>query len=113
MSKSFADCIDKYIDSLKQIYGDAMKVVLLYGSYARGDYNEHSDVDIMVLVDMTDECIKNLFAQTADMTYDFNMDYHVEIAIAVKNIQQFAKWSDVNPFYKNVKKEGRVLYEVA
>lgn len=34
-----------------------MKVVLLYGSYARGDYNEKSDVDIMILVDMPDSVI--------------------------------------------------------
>lgn len=91
---------------MKKIYGKAMKVVLLYGSYARGDYNEKSDVDIMILVDMPDSVINQFFAQTADMTYDFNMDNHVEFSPAVKNIKQFYKWVEVNPFYKNVKKRG-------
>lgn len=50
MDKGFAynEYVEKYIDALKKIYGKAMKVVLLYGSYARGDYNEKSDVDIMI-----------------------------------------------------------------
>lgn len=115
MDKGFAynEYVEKYIDALKKIYGKAMKVVLLYGSYARGDYNEKSDVDIMILVDMPDSVINKFFAQTADMTYDFNMDNHVEFSPAVKNIKQFYKWVEVNPFYKKVKKEGRVLYEAA
>ena len=115
MDKGFAynEYVEKYIDALKKIYGKAMKVVLLYGSYARGDYNEKSDVDIMILVDMPDSVINKFFAQTADMTYDFNMDNNVEFSPAVKNIKQFYKWVEVNPFYKNVKKEGRVLYEAA
>lgn len=108
MDKGFAynEYVEKYIDALKKIYGKAMKVVLLYGSYARGDYNEKSDVDIMILVDMPDSVINQFFAQTADMTYDFNMDNHVEFSPAVKNIKQFYKWVEVNPFYKNVKKRG-------
>ena len=71
MDKGFAynEYVEKYIDALKKIYGKAMKVVLLYGSYARGDYNEKSDVDIMILVDMPDSVINQFFAQTADMTY--------------------------------------------
>lgn len=109
----YDDFIAKYIAALKEIYGKAMKAVILYGSYARGDYNENSDVDIMILVDMPDGDINRFFAQTADMTYDFNMDNHVEFSPAVKNIKQFYKWVEVNPFYKNISKEGRVLYEAA
>lgn len=28
--------------------------MILYGSYARGDYTEDSDIDIMVLLDLSD-----------------------------------------------------------
>ena len=35
---------------LAACYGDRLKGVLLYGSEARGEANEHSDVDIMVLL---------------------------------------------------------------
>lgn len=37
----------QYVELLSKIYGDHLKTVILYGSYARGDYTEDSDIDIM------------------------------------------------------------------
>ena len=44
---------------------------MLYGSYARGDYTSESDVDIMILLDLSDMEIKNYRHQRSDMTFDF------------------------------------------
>ena len=38
------------IDSYHNVFGDSLVSVLLYGSYARGDYDEYSDVDIAAIV---------------------------------------------------------------
>ena len=52
--------IQKFINEVKKILGDRLKKVILYGSYARGDYNKKSDVDIMILTDLSFEEIKNI-----------------------------------------------------
>lgn len=39
-----------YLAEIQKIYGLHLKSVILYGSYARGDYTPESDVDIMILV---------------------------------------------------------------
>ena len=44
-----------YLTGLQQIYKSHLKSVILYGSYARGDYTVDSDIDIMILVDLPDE----------------------------------------------------------
>jgi len=36
---------------LKEEFGDKVKEVILFGSYARGDFTDDSDVDIIVVVD--------------------------------------------------------------
>ena len=111
MDKGFAynEYVEKYIDALKKIYGKAMKVVLLYGSYARGDYNEKSDVDIMILTTLTDEEIEKAEPTLFDLAFDFQMDYGIDISVVVKNKDQFEYWLGALPFYNNVKAEGIVL----
>ena len=37
---------------LKNIFGEKLNSVILYGSYARGDYDSESDIDVMALVDL-------------------------------------------------------------
>ena len=46
--------LEQYTEILKGIYGNHLKVVILYGSYARGDYRADSDIDIMILLDLSD-----------------------------------------------------------
>ena len=40
------------------VYGANVVKIILYGSYARGDYNKQSDVDIMILTDLSFEEIE-------------------------------------------------------
>ena len=44
----------QFAKQLREVYGDELKKVVVYGSYARGDYQKNSDVDIMILVDADD-----------------------------------------------------------
>lgn len=44
------------------------------------------------------------------MTYDFNMDYDLDIKPMAKSEEHFKKWLPVYPFYSNIEKEGTILY---
>ncbi len=57
MEKSMQQMIENYISALQKIYGSHLKQIILYGSYARGDYTEQSDVDLMILVDTSRNAI--------------------------------------------------------
>jgi len=105
--------LDQYVQEVIKIYEEHLKAVILYGSYARGDFNQTSDVDIMILTDYTDIEIKNYRYQLSDLTYDFNEAYNIDIKPIVKNELHFLKWLDAYPFYANVKKEGVTLYGAA
>lgn len=41
-------------DDLRELYGDRLKQVLLFGSWARGDANPESDIDLLVVLDQVD-----------------------------------------------------------
>lgn len=104
------DLLLQYVDMVHDVYGKELKEIILYGSYARGDFNISSDMDIMILVDATEESIKDKGHTLSDITFDFNMDYDVAIMPIVKNINHFRYWSQANLFYKNIQSEGVKLY---
>ena len=113
MSQILQNLIGQYIAEVKKIYGSHLKQVILYGSYARGDYTPDSDIDVMILLDISDMEIKNYRHQLSDVTYNFNMDYELDIKPIAKNEAHFNKWVLNYPFYANVSKEGVMLYGAA
>lgn len=113
MPQTMRDLMTRYVNEIKQIYGSHLRQVILYGSYARGDFHKDSDVDIMILLDISDMEIKSYRHQLSHVTYDFNMDYDLDIKPIAKSEDHFLKWVENYPFYANVSKEGVTLYEVA
>jgi uncharacterized protein len=51
--------------------GEKLEKVILFGSYARGDYDEESDIDIMVIADIAlgeaNETRDKINAKTRDL----------------------------------------------
>ncbi len=105
--------IDRYAEEIKTIYGDHLSKIILYGSYARGDFNADSDVDIMILLHLTDEELDSYRDSLSYMTYDFNMENDLDIKPIAKSEEHFMKWVENYPFYSNVEKEGELLYGAA
>ena len=113
MTKAMYNLIGQYIEEIKKIYGSHVRQIILYGSYARGDFRPDSDIDIMILLDLSDMDIKQYRHELSGETFDFNMDHDLDIKPIAKSQQHFQNWVDVYPFYANVEKEGVKLFEAA
>lgn len=101
--------IDEVVNGINKILSGRIKKIILYGSYARGDYNKNSDIDIMILTDLSDEEIVKYRVKIWDFVYDIELENDIIISPVIKNIDNFNYWSDTMPFYMNVQKEGVVL----
>lgn len=104
------DIIMEFAREVKRILGNKLTKVILYGSYARGDYMENSDIDIMVLSTLTDAEIERYENAIFDLAFDFQMEYGVDISVILKNEEHYNHWLGALPFYNNVEKEGVVLH---
>lgn len=113
MPQKMQTLLESYVAAIQKIYGEHIKQIILYGSYARGDFNKNSDVDIMLLVDLPEEQIDSFADSVSELGFDYNVDYDVWFMPVVKNIEHFRYWSKAYPFYSNVAKEGVMLYDAA
>ncbi len=113
MGTTVQQIIDSYVIALRQIYGAHLKQIILYGSYAREDNTDNSDVDIMILVDLPEDQLDMEADALSELGFDYNVKYDLWLMPIVKNINHFQYWSQAYPFYANVAKEGVVLYDAA
>lgn len=119
MSDEGSDCMPENVSSIiynfsrevKRLLGEKLTKVIVYGSYARGDYRDNSDVDIMILVKMTDEEIRTVKNDIYDLAFEVEMNTGIEISPVIKNEKQYEYWVDTLPFYRNVRDEGIVVSE--
>ena len=100
------NALDEFLLSVRNCFGEKLNSVIVYGSYARGDYNESSDIDVMILVSLSDEEIKDLEDVIYDSSFDLEMKYGKVLSPIIKNYDFFEYWSDTLPFYQNIKAEG-------
>ena len=98
--------IRKFSTQANDLLGGHITKTILYGSYARGDYDEHSDIDLMLLTTLSEDEIRKEKTRIYDLAFDYEMDYGVDISVIVKNIADFQYWLGALPFYDNIAKEG-------
>lgn len=78
-----------------------------------GDFNENSDIDIMILTDLTDDEIVEFRSEISHLVYDIECenDFDISLSPLLKNMDRFNYWLEALPFYMNVQKEGVILSE--
>ena len=101
--------VSDFISKIEILLGNRLKKVILYGSYARGDYNDLSDIDIMILTDFTDKEIEEYRDKISDIAFDIELNTGFIISPVIRNIEIFNVRTQYIPFYKNVEKEGVTL----
>ena len=100
------EALQKSVECLKQIFGSKLQDVILYGSYARGDYDDESDVDIAAIVDIERININAHMKPVAELMSDLSLEYEVLISIATLPAVEFDYWKDNLPYYRNIVNEG-------
>ena len=101
--------LKKMSKELSQIYGDSLRRIVLYGSYARGEQTGESDIDIAILLN------DKVDAKVHDKVLDVLVDYELEMGLTLSTVPieyfNYSQWKNSLPFYKNIDKEGIILWK--
>lgn len=96
--------LKEFKQQVTELYGQRLKKVVLYGSYARGQANdEHSDIDLAVVLDEVVEPCEEI-NRMADIFTDLNLEHNILIAVYPVSESNFEKLD--SPLLINVRKEG-------
>ena len=103
MSGEMKKELDKYIESISAFSG--VLQIYLFGSYANGEPNEYSDVDLMVIVENNMDPFKTAYKIKRSLV---GSDMILDIIVNKKDA--FEKASIEQPFQKSIKENGVLLY---
>ncbi len=94
--------INEFVQKVRDTFKERVKRIILYGSRARGDADEESDYDFLVLLEPLYEADKRMLSY---LGWEVSNDHGVLVlAIAIEN----SKFTEDRffYFYENVCKEG-------
>jgi predicted nucleotidyltransferase len=106
LTKKEKQAVKELVDELKKLYGDNLSRVILYGSKARGDATEDSDIDIMIVLKDVKDKSKEL-EKVIKLTTEIDFRYETLISITLQSEEEYLKKR--SPLLLNVRKEGIVL----
>ncbi|MCR5468283.1 MAG: nucleotidyltransferase domain-containing protein [Lachnospiraceae bacterium] len=96
---------------MQDIYGELLDRVIMYGSYVRGEQTKESDIDIALI--LKKEGTEEIHNKMVDLVVDYELDLNVTLSVVPLEAEQYKEWRDVLPFYKNIDKEGVILWKNA
>lgn len=98
--------LERISERAKKEFGAQLSSVILYGSYAREDYDDESDIDVMIIVDLPAGRMKEFNRVFSDFSLELDLQYDVVVSLLLQDKATFERWKESSLFFKNVLKEG-------
>ena len=99
------------VHGLVTMFGGNVQEIILYGSVARNEAGEESDVDIAVILRKEfDEKARRRFTAWAA---ELDLKYDKVFSIVDIEQEKYSQWKTSLPFYRNISEEGIVLWKIA
>lgn len=93
-------------DIYYSVYGSQIVRILLYGSYARGDNQADSDIDIVAIVHGERSHLQKDLKKIWDKSSDLELEYGTIISPTVIPFDEYEKYKNDLPYYRNIENEG-------
>ena len=107
------DLCEKIVNKIGE---DKINKIILYGSYARGDYDDDSDINLLFILNeenLKDKNLRELRMDIINFSYDYeyNNDFTFIISPIIKEKRDYIENKNKKPLFINIEKEGNLVYE--
>lgn len=93
-----------------KLFGEKLRQLILFGSYARNEQDPESDIDIMILAEESEEELRKNRPLVANIIAELSMKHEKLISLTQVPYTRYHEYLDILPFYRNVYDEGVEIY---
>lgn len=97
----------EYKTNLQNIYGEELVELVLFGSYARGDFHEESDIDFAVVLRDTHTRTASDITNTDIIDSRLSLKYGLMLSSLLTSYKK--KQTSMQGVYQDIRKEGIII----
>ena len=98
--------LNAFVSECAAEFTSALSEIILFGSYARGDFSDESDIDVLIILDTSYAEIGNFRKRVCRIASDLDLRFNVLISPVVKSKCDYETRKNTYGFCKNVNGEG-------
>ena len=98
--------ISQMRDALQPLFPGQALETILFGSYARNQADDSSDIDLLFLVDAPRETISKVNWEIGNAAADLLLDHGIVVSPIVENRSYFRDNARTLPFFRTIQQEG-------
>jgi uncharacterized protein len=104
------DLIQDFSQLMIKHYANRLAKIIMYGSYARGDFHEESDIDFLVLLNDEQVSTTKEISETNNELFDLSMKHNF-IPISAYTVAKNNFNTSNKAIFRFIKREGVTIYE--
>jgi len=98
---------NEYKAVLRDLYGNDLAELVLFGSYARGDHHDESDVDFAIVLNNPTTRAYPEIKKTAPVSSKLSLKYGLMVSSLIVSLHK--KQTSMQGVYQDIRKEGIII----
>lgn len=104
--EKIVEVVKAYVNDAHIVFESKLKSVILFGSCARGDYDDESDIDLLVLLGVPSDQIPFERRKMRKTANRLDLEYDCVISAVFQSYDLFETHKETSVFYSNILREG-------
>jgi uncharacterized protein len=109
-TRTLEDVIRELDSGLRELYGERHRGLVLYGSHARGEADEGSDVDLLLLLEGQVQVGREI-RRSSDLVASLSLESGRVLSLIPVSVEDYRASRD--PYLVNARREGALLSPAA
>jgi predicted nucleotidyltransferase len=103
--------LEELVDRLYRQYEDDLQRVVLFGSKARGDFDEESDLDVLIILKLPQAGYWRRWREIVRIASDLDLEFNVILSLLIRDEVDYAQMQQWDLLiHRNIHQDGVELW---